>query len=61
MREIIVDIDPAGQTTITTQGFTGSSCKEATRELEAALGKVESDTPTPEAKLKATDGRVKAR
>jgi DNA-directed RNA polymerase specialized sigma24 family protein len=61
MREIIVDVAPDGQTTVTTQGFVGTSCKEATKELEAALGKVESDKSTAEAKLRATDSRVKAR
>ena len=31
-------VSPEGATTIKTSGFTGSSCKDATRELERALG-----------------------
>jgi len=36
-KKIIVDIDPVGRPKITAQGFTGTSCKDATRALENAL------------------------
>ena len=35
---IIVDISPAGATKIEAEGFTGTSCAVATRELELVLG-----------------------
>ena len=41
-------ISPTGQTTLQTKGFAGSSCRDATRLLEQALGTVESDSPTAE-------------
>ena len=34
--EIIVS--PQGETTVTTRGFTGSSCQEASKFIEQALG-----------------------
>ena len=39
----------AGDTRIETSGFSGTSCQDATRSLEAALGKTVTDTPTEEA------------
>ena len=44
--EIIVSAK--GETTLQTKGFTGSSCRDASKVLERALGMVESDTPTAE-------------
>ena len=38
-----------GETRIETSGFVGSSCQDATRSLEAVLGKTVTDTPTEEA------------
>ena len=35
-------------TTVQTEGFSGPSCLEATRALEAKLGKVTRSTPTDE-------------
>ena len=35
---IEITVSPEGATSIKTSGFTGSSCKDATRELERALG-----------------------
>lgn len=49
MKEIIIEVSPTGQTTITTQGFKGKACKDATAALEKALGVITSDTPTREA------------
>lgn len=44
--EIIVS--PAGQSTVQTHGFAGSSCQEAGRFLEQALGKRTSEQLTAE-------------
>ncbi|WP_169704393.1 DUF2997 domain-containing protein [Candidatus Kuenenia stuttgartiensis] len=48
MREIKVTIQPDGATKITTQGFTGSACKDATRAIEKALGVVTAEKLTGE-------------
>ena len=37
-KRIEITVSPEGATSIKTTGFTGSSCKDATRELERALG-----------------------
>jgi hypothetical protein len=37
-KRIEITVSPEGATSIKTAGFTGSSCKDATRELERALG-----------------------
>ena len=37
-KTIEIIISPKGETTVTTKGFQGSSCKEASRFLEEALG-----------------------
>jgi hypothetical protein len=47
-KTIQITISPKGETKIETQGFTGSSCQDATRALEAALGAKTSDTLTGE-------------
>jgi hypothetical protein len=44
--EIIVS--PTGETTVQTRGFSGSSCRDASKALERALGIVQSDAPTAE-------------
>ena len=44
--EIVVTAD--GQTTVQTRGFAGVSCRDATRQLEQALGKVANERLTPE-------------
>ncbi len=38
MKTIEVVISPSGQTSITTKGFSGPACREASRFLESALG-----------------------
>lgn len=48
MKTITVTVSPTGDTTVATKGFTGTQCKDATRQLEQALGTVVSDTPTAE-------------
>lgn len=47
MKKITVKIKN-GKSTVHTEGFVGSECKDATRALEEALGKVESDENTEE-------------
>ena len=37
-KRIEITVSPEGATSIKTTGFTGSSCKDATRDLERALG-----------------------
>jgi len=37
-KTIEVTVSPKGETSIQTKGFSGESCREATRNLEAALG-----------------------
>ncbi len=37
-KKIEITVSPEGVTSIKTAGFTGSSCREATRDLERALG-----------------------
>ena len=49
MTKIIeVVVSPSGETRVETKGFTGSSCQEASRFLEQALGAKLSDQPTAE-------------
>jgi hypothetical protein len=45
---IEVTVSPSGETTVQTKGFAGSSCRDASKAIERALGIVESDTPTAE-------------
>jgi len=48
MKTIEITVSPTGQTTVRTNGFHGASCRDATRLLEQALGKVAEDRPTAE-------------
>jgi hypothetical protein len=48
IKTIEILIDTQGQTKIQTKGFTGSSCQEASRLLEQALGPTQSDVRTAE-------------
>ena len=47
-QQIDVVIDTNGDIVVSTKGFTGKSCQEATAQLEKALGAVTSDKPTAE-------------
>ena len=38
MRTIEITVDPQGRTRVETRGFTGGSCREASRFVEEALG-----------------------
>jgi hypothetical protein len=48
MQEILVAVSPEGKVTISTKGFVGKACKDATKQMEKALGVVVKDTDTPE-------------
>lgn len=37
-KTITITVSPEGSVSIKTSGFTGSSCRDATRDLERALG-----------------------
>ncbi len=47
-KTIEITVTPEGATSIKTVGFTGGSCKDATRELERALGVSGRETLLPE-------------
>jgi len=47
-RTIEIIVSPQGETRLETKGFTGSSCREASKFLEQALGAKLSDEVTPE-------------
>jgi hypothetical protein len=38
-RAIEIIVSPKGETTVTTKGFVGASCRDASRFIEQALGK----------------------
>ncbi len=48
MKTIEIIISPKGETSLKAQGFTGRDCLEATRRLEAALGRKLGDRLTGE-------------
>ena len=48
VRTIEITVSPEGATSIKTTGFTGGSCKDATRDLERALGVAGRETLLPE-------------
>jgi len=54
IRTIEVTISPTGETTVQTKGFTGSSCRDASRLIEQALGQAARETLTSEFHQAAT-------
>ena len=48
MKTIEITILPTGESRIETKGFTGGECREASRLIERALGRVTSERLTPE-------------
>lgn len=48
MEKIVITFD-GGTSTIETSGFKGTACQQATKDLEAALGKTTKDRKTAEA------------
>ncbi len=47
-KTIEITVSPEGATSIKTAGFTGSSCRDATRDLEKALGMAGTEHLLPE-------------
>ena len=47
-KKIEITVSPEGATSIKTSGFSGGSCRDATRELERALGVAGRETLLPE-------------
>jgi hypothetical protein len=47
-RTIEIIVSPQGETKLETKGFSGSSCREASRLLELALGTKANEQLTPE-------------
>jgi hypothetical protein len=47
-KTIEITVSPEGATSIKTSGFTGSSCRDATRDLERALGLASKESLLPE-------------
>ena len=47
-KKIEITVTPEGSVSIKTTGFTGSSCRDATRELERALGMSGRESLLPE-------------
>ena len=48
MKTIEIIINPKGEATVQTKGFAGSSCKDASRFIEHALGEKVSEQSTAE-------------
>jgi hypothetical protein len=47
-KTIEITVSPQGATSIKTSGFSGGACKDATRDLERALGVASKETLLPE-------------
>lgn len=47
-KTIQITVSPEGAVSIKTQGFTGGSCRDATRDLERALGLAGRESLLPE-------------
>lgn len=47
-KTIQITVSPEGSVSIKTQGFTGGSCRDATRDLERALGLAGRESLLPE-------------
>lgn len=59
MKTIEIIVSPKGETTVTTKGFAGSSCREASKFIEEALGQRSNETLTREFHQQAhTQNRV---
>lgn len=56
--EIFIEFDKNGNPTIEASGFTGTSCKDATKQLEKVLGAVTDDQKKPEYNKRAEQRQV---
>lgn len=48
--KMIIEIDETGTTQVTVKGVKGKACKNVSKQIIEALGKVTKDTPTGEMK-----------
>jgi hypothetical protein len=55
-KTIEITVTPEGATSIKTSGFTGGSCKDATRDIERALGVAGKESLLPEYYVKTSTG-----
>ena len=55
-KTIEITVSPEGATSIKTTGFTGGSCRDATRDLERALGVAGRESLLPEYFQQANTG-----
>ena len=55
-KTIEITVSPEGATSIKTSGFTGGSCRDATRDLERALGLAGRESLLPEFYVRAQSG-----
>ena len=55
-KTIEIAVSPEGATSIKTSGFTGGSCRDATRDLERALGVAGTEHLLPEYFQRASTG-----
>jgi hypothetical protein len=55
-KRIEITVSPEGATSIKTSGFTGSSCRDVTRDLERALGVTGKESLLPEYYGKTSTG-----
>ena len=55
-RTIEITVDPQGGVSVKTNGFTGSSCKDASRFIEQALGTSGRESLLPEFYNQASSG-----
>jgi hypothetical protein len=56
-KTIEITVSPEGSMSVKTNGFSGSSCRDATRELERALGVSGRETLLPEFHAQAQAGQ----
>ena len=56
-KTIEITVSPEGSVSVKTNGFSGSSCRDATRELERALGISSRETLLPEFHAQAQAGQ----
>lgn len=54
MRTIQITVSPTGESVVETEGFVGSECREASKFIESALGKVAGETLKPEFHVQST-------
>jgi len=57
-RVVEITISPTGETTVQTKGFTGASCRDASRFIEQALGQVAREILTSEFHQATTTGQT---